>query len=39
MYNLLCGGMFAARWNNFYNSIVTNVQPGVRATIILVLLV
>ena len=34
MINFLCGGMFSAMWNNFYNAIVRNVDPAVRGAII-----
>jgi len=30
--------MFKAMWNNFYNSIVRNVKPAVKGSIIIVLL-
>ena len=34
MMNFLCGGLFSAMWNNFYNAIVRNVSPGTKGAII-----
>lgn len=37
--NFLCGGMFEAMWNNFYNAIVRNVSDFVRGAIITIMVV
>lgn len=34
MMQMLGGGLFGAMWNNFYNSLVRNVNPAVRGAII-----
>ena len=34
MMQFLCGGMFEAMWNNFYNSLVRNVDPLLQGAII-----
>lgn len=34
MMQFLCGGLFEAMWNNFYNSLVRNVDPLLKGAII-----
>lgn len=34
MIKFLGGGLFEAMWNNFYNSLVRNVDPALRGAII-----
>lgn len=37
--NFLCGGMFEAMWNNFYNATVRNVSNVMRGAIVTVMAV